>query len=192
MLEINKSKTIRDSNFLKDRKSDIVGKIEPYLKKTDRILDIGCGGAHVAKTLKDAGYHITPLDIRNKSYFKDIQPVIYDGKKIPFADNSFDIALLLTVLHHIKDPLATLAEAKRVSKRIIIIEDLHVGWLQKYLTFAMDSFLNREFFGHPHTNKTEEEWEAVFRKMGLNILDRKKNNFWHFFTSGTFYLQKGL
>lgn len=192
MFEINRFKIIRDSEFLKNRKNDFIRKIEPYLKKTDSIIDIGCGGAHIAKALKDMGYHATPLDIKNKSYFEDMQPIIYNGEKIPFPDASFDVALLLTVLHHIKNPLITLAEAKRVSKRIIIIEDLHVGLFQKYLTFAMDSLLNREFFGHPHTNKTEKEWETTFQEMGLKILDRKKNNFWYFFTSGTFYLQKEL
>lgn len=194
-MEINKSETVRDGDFLNNRKSDIVRKIEPYLKKGDRILDIGSGGAHIAHELKTSGYDITTLDIKDKSYFEDVRPIIYDGRTIPFPDDRFDISLLLTVLHHIKDPLSILAEAKRVSKRIIIIEDLHEGWIQKYLTFAMDSILNREFFAHPHSNKTMAEWESSFREMKLTILDKKTNN-WGFkhlpawFTSGTFYLEK--
>ncbi len=190
MMQINTSKTVRDSHFLNNRGSEEVKKIEPYLKKTDRILDIGTGGAHVAKALKDAGYAITPLDIKNKSYFEDVQPILYDGKIMPFQDDSFDVSLLLTVLHHTKDPVAILTEAKRVSKRIIVMEDIHSGLIQKYLTFAMDSALNREFFGHPHSNKTEAEWEAVFYDLGLKILDYKSHDFWRFFTSGTFYLER--
>lgn len=190
MFEINKFQTIRDSRFLNDRSRDTIRKIEPYLKKTDRILDIGCGGAHVAKLLKELGYDVTPLDVKNKSYFEEVQPIIYDGMKIPFGNEAFDVSLLLTVLHHIENPLLTLIEAKRVSKRIIIIEDLYDRWFQKYFTFAMDSLLNREFWGHPHSNKTRTEWESTFGKLGLRIIEQKSNKFWKFFTSGTFYLEK--
>jgi ubiquinone/menaquinone biosynthesis C-methylase UbiE len=34
----------------------------------------------------------------------DTKPVLYDGKKMPFKDNVFDAALLITVLHHTPDP----------------------------------------------------------------------------------------
>lgn len=54
----------------------------------------------------------------------------------------------------------------------------------------MDSVLNREFFSHPHSNKTEAEWKIVFKKMDLRIVDQKTNNFWRFFTSGMYYLEK--
>jgi ubiquinone/menaquinone biosynthesis C-methylase UbiE len=194
-MEINKLNTVRDSHFLNDRSSDTVRKIGSYITKKDRILDIGSGGGHVAHELKALGYHITTLDIKNKSYFDDVRPVTYDGRTIPFPDDHFDVSLLLTVLHHTEDPISILAEAKRVSKKIIIIEDLHKNVTQKYLTFIMDSVLNREFFGHPHSNKTKAEWESSFKEMGLTILDEKTND-WGFkylpawFTSGTFYLKK--
>ncbi len=182
--------TTRDSDFLNNRAKDCIQKIKPYLRKGDRILDIGCGSAHIVKGLKELGYNITPLDVKNTSFFKDIKPIIYNGEKIPFKDNTFDVSLLITVLHHIKNPLVTLAEAKRVSKRIIIIEDLYEGLFQKYITFVMDSILNIEFFGHPHSNKTKVEWEELFKSMELKIIDWKVNKFWKFFTSGTFYLEK--
>jgi len=181
---------IRDSHFLQKRAEGMILEIESYLKKGDRILDIGCGGCHIAKQLKEKGYTVVPLDIKNESSFKEIVPIIYDGKKIPFEDNSFDVALLLTVLHHIRDPIMILGEAKRVSRRIVIIEDLYDGWFQKYLTFAMDSILNTEFFGHPHSNKTQTEWEAIFRALDLRIIDERNHSFWIFFTSGVFCLEK--
>ncbi len=190
MLGFNKSTLLRNSAFLNKRAKDIFEKIHPYLQEGDRIIDIGCGGGHVAKIFKNFGYNVVPIDIKNKSYFEDIQPIIYDGNEIPFNNNEFDVSFLINVLHHTKDPIAVLSEAKRVSKRIIVIEDLYKGFLQKYFTFAMDSILNREFFGHPHSNRTEEEWKSTFRKLGLEIVDEKKNNFWIFFTSGLFYLQK--
>jgi ubiquinone/menaquinone biosynthesis C-methylase UbiE len=190
-VEVTQSTTIGTAFSKKQRCADMVRKLKPYLQHTDRLIDIGCGSAHIAKALKELGHLVTLLDIKNNSYFSEFSPVIYDGNTIPFADNTFDVSLLLTVLHHINDPVATLAEAARVSKRIIVIEDLYDGWVQKYLTFAMDSCMNLEFFGHPHSNKTGLEWKSVFKAMNLRILDQKTTPFWGFFTSGTFYLQKG-
>ena len=176
--------------FRDARTKEILGKVGPYLREGDRILDIGSGDCTVARGLKDAGYEITPLDVVNKSVYRDFHPTIYNGKNIPFPDNSFNVALLITVLHHTKEPIKILKEAVRVAPRVIVMEDLHKGFFQKYLTFAMDSFLNREFFGHPHTNMTKEEWEKVFVNLGLRIIDRNIHNFWKFFTSGTFYLER--
>jgi ubiquinone/menaquinone biosynthesis C-methylase UbiE len=172
------------------RLSDILRKISPYLKKEDRIIDIGCGSCEVCKHLQNDGYAVTPVDVKNRSFFRNIKPIIYDGKKLPFPDNSFDVSLLITVLHHTQDPVAVLSEAKRVSKRIIVMEDLYQGKAQKYLTFAMDSILNLEFFGHPHTNMTKEEWEHLFKELKLTKKGENIHDFWKFFTSGTFYLVK--
>ena len=186
-----KSRFVRNSGFHKKRTARLAAEIEPYLGTGDRILDIGSGSGHIARRLKEMGYAVTALDIVDKSMFEDVRPVRYDGKTIPFADDSFDIAFLVTVLHHVTDPVALLRETKRVARRIVVIEDLYRGVLQKYLTYAMDSILNREFIGHPHSNKSKEEWEEAFRALGLTIVDQRAHVFWRFFTSGTFYLKKG-
>ena len=178
------------NKFIDSRTKDILRKITPHLKNGDRIIDIGSGDCTVARSLGDNGYEITPLDIRDKSVHYNFRPIIYDGKNIPFPDNSFDVALLITVLHHTKEPIEILREAMRVAPKVIVMEDLYKNLFQKYLTFAMDSLLNLEFFGHPHTNMTQWQWEKVFGKLGLKILDRNVHNFWRFFTSGTFYLEK--
>jgi len=172
------------------RVQDILRKIVPSLRKSDRILDVGAGSCEVAKALVDAGFNVKPIDVVNKSLYKNLAPMIYDGKTLPFPDNSFDVVLLITVLHHIKDPIEVLREAKRVAPKIILMEDLHTNIFQKYLTFAMDSFMNREFLGHPHTNKTKEEWEKVFADLDLIVRSTDIHNFWRFFTSGTFILER--
>jgi ubiquinone/menaquinone biosynthesis C-methylase UbiE len=180
-----------DPTSTNPRVQDILRKIVPHLHKKYKILDIGSGSCEVAKSLRDAGYDVTPLDIVNKSFYPDFFPTLYDGKHLPFADNSFDIVLLITVLHHTKQPVEILREAARVAPRIIVMEDLYRGMFQKYMTFAMDSVTNREFFGHPHTNMTREQWEKVFQNLNLKIIDANIHDFWRFFTSGTFYLEKG-
>ncbi|MCH2440074.1 MAG: class I SAM-dependent methyltransferase [Candidatus Poseidoniia archaeon] len=44
---------------------------------------------------------------------KGLDPVIFDGKQIPFEDDAFDLAIVLTVLHHTSNPEEVLREAMR-------------------------------------------------------------------------------
>ncbi|MFX1340296.1 MAG: class I SAM-dependent methyltransferase [Promethearchaeota archaeon] len=148
-----------------------IERIEKFLNKEGKILDIGGGLGTVSYLLKKKGYDSKVIDVQDVSIFKDIQPLIYDGIKIPFNDNIFDIALILTVLHHTKSPEIILNEAKRVAKRIIIIEDIYNSLLQKYLTFLIDSFANFQFFNHPHSNKNHNEWIRLFKNLNLEVIE---------------------
>ena len=146
-----------------------VSHIDHLLPDTGSILDIGSGRGVVTSILRDRGFVVTPLDVRDRSMERELAPVVYDGTVIPFPDDAFDCALLLTVLHHTPDPDAVLREASRVARRIIIIEDVYTNTLQKYLTFFTDSLFNLEFRGHPHSNRTDAEWRRTFERLGLTL-----------------------
>ena len=115
----------------------------------------------------------TALDVQDLSFTPMMHPSLYDGQHMPFKDKSFDTALILTVLHHVADQKTILLEAKRVAKRIIIIEDVHYNTFHKYITFFMDSLFNLEFFGHPHSNRDNTEWRAVFKQYKLKLVEEK-------------------
>lgn len=171
------------------RRQGIIRKIEKYLTKGDRILDIGCGLGSISQALMDAGHQVTSIDIQNGSLYPEVKPIVYDGIHIPFKSNSFDVALLITVLHHTPDPQAIIAEARRVAKKIIIIEDTIEGEFQKYATFVMDSVLNLEFMGHPHTNKSDAGWHKVFKDLKLKKTSSVRHTYWKLFTSTTYVLK---
>ena len=69
-----------------------------------RLLDIGCGLGREAFALAESGYDVVGIDIsqevitqvrqlaEEKGY--DIPFVAYDGKKLPFPDDSFDVVLI--------------------------------------------------------------------------------------------------
>jgi len=171
------------------RAEETFRRIKPFLKRSDKILEIGAGSGDIAKVLKNLDYNVAALDVQDISFWDDIRPIIYDGKKMPFSDKSFDVALLITVLHHTKDPEAILREAKRVSKKVIVIEDIFTDPFQKYLTFVMDSFINLEFINHPHSNKDDAAWREVFKRLGFRILGSEKYPFWRFFLSGLYVLE---
>jgi ubiquinone/menaquinone biosynthesis C-methylase UbiE len=155
------------------RAKKIINSIEKKLVKNCSIIDIGAGTCNTCEILLSKNYSVTPLDIKDLSFTNGISPIIYDGTIIPFDNEKFDIALLLTVLHHTKKPEKVIDEAKRVATKIIIIEDIYTSNLEKKFIYIFDSLLNLEFVNHPHTNKNDAEWRETFRKVGLRIIDVK-------------------
>ncbi|KKR07715.1 MAG: Methyltransferase type 11 [Parcubacteria group bacterium GW2011_GWC2_39_14] len=174
----------------KARATDLIGRIKPLLNKSDNILDIGAGTCNVYELLLNGGYKVTALDIQNLSFVDKLTPTIYDGKKMPYDDNTFDKSIILTVLHHTSEPEKILQEAKRVSKKIVIIEDIYSNWFEKYATYFFDSLLNFEFVGHPYTNKSDEEWKEIFTKLGLKLIESKRKRSLLVFSHATYYLEK--
>ena len=116
---------------------------------------------------------MTSLDITDKTIVPGVRPVLYDGARMPFEDDEFDVALAITVLHHIEDPDATLREMRRVARRLIVIEEVYENAFQRYATYAIDSLFNLEFIGHPHTNRTDAAWREAFQRLGLRVVEAR-------------------
>lgn len=143
--------------------------IDSYVKESEKLLDIGTGTGNVCAVLAQRGYDVTPIDVEDLSFTDEVTPTLYDGDTMPYKDDAFNTALLLTVLHHIPTPEATLDESARVAHRVIIIEDIYSNRLHKWVTFFCDSLFNFEFKGHPHSNKTDAEWKALFKAKGYKL-----------------------
>lgn len=91
----------------------------------NRVLDIGCATGEYVKRLKDHGFECLGVDM-NPDYVKEANAngnEVYnmDAKHLDFPDKSFDTALLFEVLEHIDDPSEVLREAKRVSRKNVLI-----------------------------------------------------------------------
>ena len=162
------------------RAARLAGQVLPYLKPGDRILDIGSGTCQVAAAIADKGHNMTPIDIADKSLVPNLHPKVFDGGRLPFDDNSFDVALLLTVLHHIPRPDDTIMEARRVAQRIVIIEDVFNSRAEKWFTWIGDSWLNMEIFGHPHSNRSDAGWRETFARYNLRVLEAHQQIHWFF------------
>ena len=166
----------------------VINEIMPYFHRGERILTIGAGTCLIDRELRKQGLDVTSLDVKNTSLVKEIDPVIYDGNKIPFKDKEFDVAVIFYVLHHTKDPDKVLLEAKRVARRLFIKEDLYTSSWQKRLVFLVDSILNLEFAGHPHSNRKDEEWQDTFKRLGLRMVESKVEYYMLFAPTGKYFL----
>jgi SAM-dependent methyltransferase len=84
-----------------------------------RLADIGGGTGNYALALKSEG-EWEPVVIDCSSAMltyareKGLSTLYADAQRLPLDDESFDAAMLVSMLHHVDDPPAVLAEAKRI------------------------------------------------------------------------------
>ena len=158
----------------------------PFLSKKDKVLDIGAGQGYTTKLLNEK-YKIktTAIDIqKSRRPAPHVKIILYDGKKIPFGDNAFDVSILRAILHHCQNPEELLLEARRVTKkRIFIFEDIYENTWEKLITFFFDSLANIfisglsiNTFRHPHKNRTFKEWLKTFHRLDLEVEHSQE---WH-------------
>lgn len=159
-------------------KAEKVGEeISNFIDDGENILDFGCGDMTIAEAVKSRRkVSMTGVDTVNYNRTKN-RLILYNGKKIPFKNSSFDTVVSSLVFHHCDDPEAALKECKRVSmKKIIVIEDYYKNAFEKFLTRAVDWVANRiqsEEINIPFNFKSVQEWEKVFSENGLGVVAKK-------------------
>ena len=159
-----------------DRRAELfVSIFKELIPSSAKVLDIGGGWGFYVEPLERArNCEVTVLDVREPR-FRKAPVVVYEGDKLPFADQSFDVSLLITVLHHVVSPERLLAEARRVTRHlVIVVEDLYQSSIGRIWTILRDSFYNLEIVGHPHQFRTREEWRHCFQKLGFRMREEKE------------------
>jgi len=88
---------------------------------SDLLLDVGCGTASYLSIFQCRKIGIDPaFELLRQAKIPVVQGI---AEELPFPDNSFDIVLSLTAIHH-TDIRKALSEIKRVAKRDIVISVL--------------------------------------------------------------------
>ncbi len=179
--------------ILRKRSEIVVSRVKPYIKNSKKLIDIGSGTGDVAYLLKKQGMNITPVDVSDFHGPRLVQPVIYDGKRLPFPNQSFDTALLLMVLHHTPNPTIVVSEAARVAKEIVVIETSFTTPINKFFTVISDALGNLRLNAFWSSNKTDEEWKKFFSEKNLQVVDTVKyqdRNFGLPFLHIAYYLKR--
>lgn len=96
------------------------------------VVDIGCGDGTFTVRYWDRGKPrmMSALDPAIKALMVGVsktqgRPILFvaaDGHHLPYADDAFDVAILQGILHHDRDPVATIREAFRVAREILVLE----------------------------------------------------------------------
>jgi SAM-dependent methyltransferase len=83
-----------------------------------RLADIGGGTGNYALALKREGWEPVVVDrsdeMLRQAAAKGLETVAGDAQQLPFEDATFDAATMISMLHHVEDRGAALAEVKRI------------------------------------------------------------------------------
>ena len=98
----------------------ILGLIRP--KRTDKLLDVGCGTGSFLELCKCDAVGIDPsVELLKKSKGNVMLGV---AEALPFDDNTFDYVVSITAIHHFEDLDKAISEIKRVGKKRVVISTL--------------------------------------------------------------------
>lgn len=154
---------------------DKVNNLEATLagRKLSSVLEVGCGtGAvlaeiarhgigdrHVGIDMADPAEHIDPGA-------KGLELHVYDGNRLPFADQSFDLVIASHVVEHVPDPRGFLTELSRVSKGLLYLE------VPCEMNVRSNSRAIQQSLGIGHINGyTPEYFMVLLQTAGLNVVD---------------------
>ena len=118
----------------------LIEKVWKITKKVD-VIDFGCGYGYlglVLMSLLPNGSSYTGVDIseelinKGKEIFKELpfnyKFILSSANNVPEKDDTFDIAICNSVLMHIPEPDAVLAEMKRITKNDGMIITCESNW----------------------------------------------------------------
>jgi SAM-dependent methyltransferase len=136
------------------------------------VLDVGCGDGEIACLLKQQrpDLSVTGVDVLVRPDTRvPVEP--FDGRTLPFADDSFDVVLFVDVLHHCDWPLELLQEARRVARQSIVIKDHSLeGFAAGRTLRFMDGVGNRRHgVALPYNYWRPDQWNAAFAELGLMV-----------------------
>lgn len=108
-----------------------------------RLVDIGGGTGNYSRALRDEGWEPLVVDrqpeMLARAAAKGLETLQADAQRLPLPDACADAAMLVSMLHHVEDPAAAIAEAKRILRprgRLALMvftrEDVEDMWLSDY------------------------------------------------------------
>ncbi len=132
----------------------------------ESLLDIGCGSGVSIKPFFDKGLNVTGID--PSPYMLDFaaeqyghQVDFYRGfaEDLPFDDNSFNHASLVTTLEFVDDPVKAISEACRVAK-----DRIFLGVMNRYALKGVERRLKGIFH---HTIYNRAQFYSVWELKGM-------------------------
>ena len=159
--------------------------VNPYLEGHLRalgpaglVLDLGCGrGDWMARMQKEG---LTPVGIepeedRAKMALAFAPAAVADGQLLPFRDASIAVVWCIHVLHHLEDPVAALAEIRRVLRpggHLILAETV-----EDNPVIRLGRRIHPEWDGvHVHSRFTAAALLDLVGDAGLDVVDRRQHS----------------
>lgn len=148
----------------------------------DRVLDVGCGGGHYLRSLKNTiqvpfsytGVDITPeyIELANKAWANeaDTHFAIGDIYDLDYDDNEFDIVMCSNMLYHLPSIEKPVSELLRVCNKVLALRTL-IGERSFYIKEVHSATWDQHSSISPESEFTEDGEPASFNY--LNIYSRQ-------------------
>jgi SAM-dependent methyltransferase len=172
------------TRVLPSRFNRLLDKIQAEIPSaTASILDVGAGSGTIARGLKDrhASWRMEGVDVLVRP-----EPLIpvhpFDGVRLPFPDRSFDVVLLIDVLHHASDFQTLLAECVRVAAdRVLIKDHCQSGWRDRMTLTAMD-WVGNASYGVALSGRylSDAQWTELYAALPVDVLSRQRVEMYSF------------
>jgi hypothetical protein len=167
------------------------------------VIDVGTGGADIPVALmadsvwRGRTLEVTAVDSRSEvlaaarvarpslERMQRLRLALVDPERLPYQNETFDVGHASLVVHHLDEDAAVrfLAELGRVSRRGVVINDLHRGPLGLFGAWLAGRFLTRNHYTRHDSmlsvrrSYTIAETEALLRRAGLVPIDRRTSAF---------------
>lgn len=142
-----------------------------------QVLDVGGGTGVIAQAIHDLFpiERIVSVDVDDRFLpALSVETATFDGKRLPFADASFDCVLLSNVLHHVREVsrLALLLECSRAAGHgsLYIKDHLATDALDRVRLTLLDCIGNAPFHGMVRgTYLGPSDWAGLAAQAGYRV-----------------------
>ena len=178
---------------------EIMKKLLDTMKETfascRTILDVGTGTGRFAQYLTDSGFNVLGIDVSlammAKAREKRLRNLVQaDAHHLPFEDKAFDGAVMIHVLHLVRDWVQVVGEIGRVTRKVIVAEVEGGGGfsprsryleLRKEMGYPLERFNDGEAglrgMVHPAIVKlVSDYWTDVDVHEEIDSFDRRKSS----------------
>jgi ubiquinone/menaquinone biosynthesis C-methylase UbiE len=167
--------------------------------KPTSILDIGVGNGNIITSVANKvgldKKDLFGIDVIDYSKNNNFNFVKYENGKIPLADESIDLVMLMMVLHHTNDPIDTLKEAHRVLSRngSVIVRETNAyqpelvsfNILMEYVFYTILLEIPIDI---THNYFNSQKWESLFSQAGFQFEKLSEKNLDENPFTGMYYL----
>lgn len=145
------------------------------VKRGEKVLDIGCGGGVLLKTLsglkaESLGIDISNIAVRDASHYGTV--ILGDADNLPLNKNSFDVVILSEVLEHLKNPENVLSEIHKIlnsgGRLILCVPTDRVVIFYKFVWGLLDEAFRDK--GHLNDFSSPDKLKRVLNKKKWKVV----------------------